>query len=68
MVRMPMPAAFKRVAKVLRPVYRHAQRFPADNLGVLSKAAFDHAWIATIEDSVRQDWYEPLSWRRMARQ
>jgi hypothetical protein len=30
-------------------------------LGSFSKAAFDHAWIAAIEDSGRQDWYEPLS-------
>jgi hypothetical protein len=38
------------------------------NLGSFSKAAFDDAWIAAIEDSGRQDWYEPLSRRRMARQ
>ena len=38
------------------------------DLGSFSKAAFDHAWISAIEDSGRQDWYEPLSRRRMARQ
>ena len=38
------------------------------DLGAFSKAAFDHARIAAIEDSGRQDWYEPLSRRRMARQ
>jgi hypothetical protein len=38
------------------------------DLGSFSKAAFDHAWIAAIEDNGRQDWYEPLSRRRMARQ
>ena len=30
------------------------------DLGSFSKAAFDHAWIAAIEDSGRQDWYDPL--------
>ena len=38
------------------------------DLGTFSKAAFDHAWIAAIEDSGRQDWYDPLPRRRMARQ
>jgi hypothetical protein len=38
------------------------------DLGTFSKAAFDDAWIAAIEDSGRQDWYEPLPRRRMARQ
>jgi hypothetical protein len=38
------------------------------DLGTFSKSAFDHAWIAAIEDSGRQDWYEPLPRRRMARQ
>jgi hypothetical protein len=38
------------------------------DLGAFSKAAFDHAWISAIEDSGRQDWYEPLPRRRMARQ
>ena len=37
------------------------------DLGSFSKAAFDHAWIAAIEDSGRQDWYEPLPRRRMVR-
>jgi len=38
------------------------------DLGTFSKAAFDHAWVSAIEDSGRQDWYEPLPRRRMARQ
>ena len=38
------------------------------DLGSFSKAAFDDACIAAIEDSGRQDWYEPLSRRKMARQ
>lgn len=38
------------------------------DLGALTKAAFNDGWIAAIEDSGRQDWYEPLSRRRMARQ
>ena len=38
------------------------------DLGTFSKAAFDHAWIAAIEDSGRQDWYDPLPRRRMAPQ
>ena len=37
------------------------------DLGTFSKAAFDHTWIAAIEDSGRQDWYEPLSRRKMVR-
>lgn len=40
----------------------------AIDLGAFSKAAPIHAWIAAIEGSGRQDWYEPLSRRRMARQ
>jgi hypothetical protein len=38
------------------------------DLGAFSKAAFDHAWISAIEDSGRQDWYDPLPRRRMAPQ
>ncbi len=38
------------------------------DLGTFSKAAFDHAWIAVIEDSGRQDWYAPLPRRSIARQ
>lgn len=38
------------------------------DLGTFSKAAFDDAWIAAIEDSGRQDWYDPLPRRRMVRQ
>ena len=37
------------------------------DLGAFSKAAFDHAWISAIEDSGRQDWYDPLPRRRMVR-
>ena len=29
------------------------------DLGLMSKAAFDHAWISAIEGSGRQDWYDP---------
>ena len=38
------------------------------DLGSFSKAAFDHAWIAAIEDSGRQDWYAPLPRRRTVEQ
>jgi hypothetical protein len=31
----------------------------AADLGIFSKASFDHAWISAIEDSGRQDWYDP---------
>ena len=34
------------------------------DLGAFSKAAFDHAWIAAIEDSGRQDWYDPKPRRK----
>ncbi len=34
------------------------------DLGPFSKAAFDHAWIAAIEDSGRQDWYDPKPRRK----
>ena len=44
------------------------RQLAAADLGSFSKAAFDHAWIAAIEDSGRQDWYDPLPRRRMARQ
>ncbi len=30
----------------------------------ISRAGFDHAWIAAIEEMGRQDWYEPLRGRR----
>jgi hypothetical protein len=43
------------------------RQMAAADLGSFSKAAFDHAWIAAIEDCGRQDWYDPLSRRRMAR-
>ena len=35
------------------------RQLAAADLGSFSKAAFDHAWIAAIEDSGRQDWYDP---------
>jgi hypothetical protein len=38
------------------------------DLGTFSKAAFDHGWISAIEDSGRQDWYEPLPRRGMSPQ
>ena len=34
----------------------------------VSKNAFDFGWIAAIEDTGRQDWYEPLRRQRRARQ
>lgn len=37
-------------------------------LGEFSKAAFDHAWISAIEDSGRQDWYDPKPPRKGTRQ
>ncbi len=46
----------------------HYRQLATVDLGTFSKAAFDHAWIAAIEDSGRQDWYEPLPRRRMASQ
>lgn len=30
----------------------------------ISKTAFDHAWIMVIEETGRQDWYEPLRRRQ----
>ena len=44
------------------------RQLAAADLGAFSKAAFDHAWISAIEDSGRQDWYDPLPRRRIARQ
>lgn len=44
------------------------RQLAAADLGTFSKAAFDHAWIVAIEDSGRQDWYEPLARRRIASQ
>jgi hypothetical protein len=37
-------------------------------LGHCSKAAFDHSWISAIEDTGRQDWYDPKSRRKETRQ
>ena len=37
-------------------------------LGPFSKAAFDDAWISAIEDSGRQDWYDPKTRRKETRQ
>jgi hypothetical protein len=51
------PKAFKK--------YEYRQLAAAD-LGTFSKAAFDHAWIVAIEDSGRQDWYEPLVRRKVS--
>lgn len=38
------------------------------DLGAFSKAAFDHAWISAIEDSGRQDWYDPKPRRKETKQ
>lgn len=37
-------------------------------LGPFSKAAFDHAWVWAIEDTGRQDWYDPKPRRKETRQ
>ena len=37
-------------------------------LGPFSKAAFDHAWISAIEDTGRQDWYDPKTRHKETRQ
>ena len=37
-------------------------------LGEFSKAAFGDAWISAIEDSGRQDWYDPKPRRTETRQ
>jgi hypothetical protein len=37
-------------------------------LGPFSKAGFDHAWISAIEDTGRQDWYDPKPRRKETRQ
>lgn len=37
-------------------------------LGPCSKAAFGDAWISGIEDTGRQDWYDPKSRRKETRQ
>lgn len=44
------------------------RQLATSDLGAFSKAAFDHAWIAAIEDSGRQDWYAPLPRRRTVEQ
>lgn len=33
-------------------------------LGAISKASFNEAWICAIEESQRQDWYEPKRSRK----
>ena len=38
------------------------------DLGMFSKASFDHAWISAIEDSGRQDWYDPKPRRKETKQ
>ena len=38
------------------------------DLGIFSKASFDHAWISAIEDSGRQDWYDPKPRRKETKQ
>jgi len=35
------------------------RQLAAADLGSISKAAFDHSWISAIEESGRQDWYDP---------
>lgn len=38
------------------------------DLGEFSKASFNHAWISAIEDSGRQDWYDPKPRRKETKQ
>lgn len=40
------------------------RQLAAAELGEMSKAAFDSAWIWAIEDSGRQDWYDPKPRRK----
>jgi hypothetical protein len=40
------------------------RQLAAADLGLISKAAFDHAWISAIEECGRQDWYSPKPRRR----
>lgn len=42
----------------------HYRLLAGSELGPFSKAAFDDAWISAIEDSGRQDWYDPKPRRR----
>jgi hypothetical protein len=44
------------------------RQLATSELGMFSKAAFDHAWISAIEDSGRHDWYDPIPRRRQAQQ
>lgn len=44
------------------------RQMAASDLGPISKASFDHAWISAIEDSGRQDWYYPKPRRRETKQ
>jgi hypothetical protein len=38
------------------------------DLGIFSKASFDHAWISAIEDSGSQGWYDPKPGRKETKQ
>jgi hypothetical protein len=44
------------------------RQFAIAELGAISKASFDYAWIWAIEDSNRQDWYDPLPQRKETKQ
>ncbi len=44
------------------------RQLASTDLGAFTKAAFDHAWIAAIEDNGRQDWYDPKPRRKETRQ
>lgn len=44
------------------------RQLAAEDLGEFSKASFDHAWISAIEDSDRQDWYDPKPRRKETKQ
>lgn len=49
-------------------VFRRYRQLASADLRPFSKAEFDHAWISAIEDSGRQDWYDPMPRRKKTRQ
>ena len=44
------------------------RQLAAAELGPISKAAFDFAWISAIENTGRQDWYDPKPRRKETKQ
>lgn len=43
---------------------KHYLQLALAELGPISKASFDDAWIWAIEDSRRSDWYKPIQRRK----